>query len=161
LDRALELPADMVLLDLLMPDVDGYSFLRQRQAHPHLSKVPVIALSAAGIDGLREAWQLRATAVLAKPLNLDVVSVVVEHVLRLWTREPSNAARTTGQPIGVCPICGATVYAEISLHSARLRAIQAARVRHILTHSEAQHRCSAGFTSAASSVARRIAVRLA
>src|SRR5438128_203914 len=76
LDRALEQPADMVLLDLLMPDMDGLSFLRERQSHPHLARVPVIVLTAAGMDSLREASQLRATAVLAKPLNLDVLSAV-------------------------------------------------------------------------------------
>ena len=70
--RALELPADMVLLDLLMPEKDGFSFLRERQVHPHLSRVPVVVLSAAGMDSLREASQLRATAVLSKPLDLDV-----------------------------------------------------------------------------------------
>jgi CheY-like chemotaxis protein len=145
LARALELPADMVLLDLLMPDVDGFSFLRERQAHAHLSKVPVIALSAAGIEGLREAWQLRATAVLAKPLNLDVLSVVIEHVLRLWTREsPGSTSSGTEQPIGVCPVCGATIYARVT-DSPRdqadpMHAMHAARIRHVLTHSESEIR---------------------
>ena len=143
LARALELPADIVLLDLLMPDVDGFSFLRERQSHPHLSKVPVIALSAAGIEGLRQAWQLRATAVLAKPLNLDVLSVVIEHVLRLWTRE-SAASRGTEQPIGVCPVCGASIYATVTdpqRDSADpMHAIHAARIRHVLTHSESEIR---------------------
>lgn len=86
--RALEQRSDMVLLDLLMPGVDGFRFLRERQDHPHLANVPVIVLSAAGMEGLRDASQLRASAVLSKPVDLDVLSAVVDHVLREWRVTP-------------------------------------------------------------------------
>jgi CheY-like chemotaxis protein len=89
LDRAKELPSDMVLLDLLMPGMDGFRFLRERQEHPDLAKVPVIVLSAAGVDGLRDATQLDASAVLSKPVDLDVLSTVIDHVLREW-RKPAS-----------------------------------------------------------------------
>ena len=80
---------EVILLDLLMPRADGFTFLRERQTHPHLARIPVIVLSAGGLDALREASQLRATAVLAKPLNLDVLSSVIDHVLEQWAREAS------------------------------------------------------------------------
>jgi hypothetical protein len=101
--------------------------------------VPVIVLTAAGIESLREASQLRATAVLAKPLNLDVLSAVIEHVLRDWSREPPDAQQT-GRPIGVCPICGVTVYLDThELRQAeRMDAVHATRVRHVLSHSAAE-----------------------
>jgi CheY-like chemotaxis protein len=92
LDRAKELPSDMVLLDLLMPGMDGFRFLRERQEHPDLAKVPVIVLSAAGVDGLRDATQLDASAVLSKPVDLDVLSTVIDHVLREW-RKPASGRR--------------------------------------------------------------------
>ena len=126
LDLAREHGSDAVLLDLLMPVMDGLSFLRARQARPDLASVPVVVLSAAGLDMLRAATRLRATAVLSKPLDLDVLSAVLEHVLR---RPP--------RPVGSCPICGATAMAELDpaapLHR-RLRAIHAARRAHILLH---------------------------
>jgi CheY-like chemotaxis protein len=84
LNRAMEQPSDMVVLDLLMPGMDGFKFLRERQDHPALANVPVIVLSAAGVDGLRDAVDLRASAVLAKPVDLDVLSTVIDHVLREW-----------------------------------------------------------------------------
>jgi len=83
--RAREQHSDIVLLDLLMPVMDGVTFLRQRQAFPPLARVPVVVLSAAGIDALRIANKLRATAVLAKPVDLEALSTVIEHVLCQWT----------------------------------------------------------------------------
>lgn len=49
---------DMILTDIMMPEVDGYSLLSQIRAHVHLSDIPVIFLSAkaseeARIDGIR------------------------------------------------------------------------------------------------------------
>jgi CheY-like chemotaxis protein len=139
LDVALEHRSDVVLLDLLMPGTDGLTFLRERQAHPDLAKVPVVVLSAAGIEGLREASRLRATAVLAKPLDLDVLSAVIQHVLREWSDEPP-VPETPGRPIGTCPICEESAYAEVSettLESDRVRAVHIARLRHVLAHSAA------------------------
>jgi two-component system, chemotaxis family, chemotaxis protein CheY len=91
--RALEQPSDMVLLDLLMPGMDGFRFLRERQDHPHLANVPVIVLSAAGMDGLRDASQLRANAVLSKPVDLEVLSAVIDHVLHEWRATPRRRDR--------------------------------------------------------------------
>ena len=127
LDLAREHGSDVVLLDLLMPVMDGLSFLRARQAQPDLARVPVVVLSAAGLDMLSAATRLRATAVLSKPLDLDVLSAVLEHVLR---RPP--------RPVGTCPICGATAMAELDPAAPltrRLRAVHAARRAHILLHS--------------------------
>jgi CheY-like chemotaxis protein len=84
LDRVRERQSDIVLLDLLMPVMDGISFLLERQASPHLARLPVVVLTAGGIEALRIATRLRATAVLSKPLDLEALSTVIEHVLRQW-----------------------------------------------------------------------------
>jgi two-component system, chemotaxis family, chemotaxis protein CheY len=121
--------SDAVLLDLLMPVMDGLTFLRERQTVPYLSSVPVVVLSAAGHDMVRTATRLRATAVLPKPLDLDVLAFVLEHVLR---RPPC--------PVGVCPICGTVPTAELDPAASlarRLRVVHAARKAHVLSHSAA------------------------
>jgi CheY-like chemotaxis protein len=130
-------PSDLVLLDLLMPVMDGITFLRERQAHAQLATVPVVVLSAAGIVAMRQAWQLRATAVLSKPLDLDVLATVIDHVLREWTRETRNGKKT-GHPIGTCPICRDTVYIDLEqtlTNAERFKLIRTARLRHVLSHS--------------------------
>jgi CheY-like chemotaxis protein len=137
LDRARVHQSDLVLLDLLMPVMDGITFLRERQSHAHLATVPVVVLSAAGIVPLRQAWQLRATAVLSKPLDLDVLATVIDHVLREWTRAP-RTGKGSGHPIGTCPICGDTVYIDLEQTLAnpeRVKMIRTARLRHVLSHS--------------------------
>jgi CheY-like chemotaxis protein len=59
---------DVILLDLMMPVMDGWEFRRQQQANADLSKVPVIVLSA--LDQTRAA-DVNAVAFLKKPLDFD------------------------------------------------------------------------------------------
>jgi len=134
-------PPDAVLLDLLMPVMDGLEFLNQRSVQPLLASLPVVVLSAAGVPALRDATALRATAVLSKPIDLDVLSAVLEHVLRDSSRGPARPGEAlpdgTLQPIGDCPICARTLSARIESNSTmrtRRAAIQAARRAHVLSH---------------------------
>jgi CheY-like chemotaxis protein len=64
----------MVLLDLLMPRMNGWEFLEQLRARPELAKVPVIIHTSAPSQAPRGA-----TRVLRKPLELHrLLSVVHE-----------------------------------------------------------------------------------
>jgi CheY-like chemotaxis protein len=57
----------VILLDLMMPVMDGWEFRRQQKANPELAPVPVIVLSA--LDPVRAA--VDATAFIKKPLDFD------------------------------------------------------------------------------------------
>jgi len=59
---------DVILLDLMMPVMDGWEFRRHQQADPALADVPVIVLSA--LDQSRTA-NVSAHAFLKKPLDFD------------------------------------------------------------------------------------------
>jgi CheY-like chemotaxis protein len=59
---------DVILLDLMMPVMDGWEFHRQLEADPDLAPVPVIVLSA--LDQGR-ATNIDAAAFLKKPLDFD------------------------------------------------------------------------------------------
>src|SRR5581483_4028275 len=59
---------EVILLDLMMPVMDGWEFRRKQQADPGLADVPVIILSA--LDQSRAA-DVDAQAFLKKPLDFD------------------------------------------------------------------------------------------
>jgi CheY-like chemotaxis protein len=59
---------DLILLDLMMPVMDGWEFRRAQQADPILARVPTIVLSA--LDQSR-AKDLKPAAFLKKPLDFD------------------------------------------------------------------------------------------
>lgn len=68
---------DVILLDLMMPVLDGPGFRAVQQTlAPPLGTLPVIVLSGAH-DAHAQAEALTATAVIAKPFDLDELLVVV------------------------------------------------------------------------------------
>ena len=136
LDRAQRDQPDAILLDLLMPVMDGWGFLRERRTQPALAAVPVVVFSAAGKPGLHEAAVLHANAILPKPLNMEVLAAVLDYVLS--DARKCRAALSTGRRVGTCPICGLAVFAQIDdamSAPVRIRAIHAARQAHVLSHS--------------------------
>jgi len=63
-------PFDLVLLDIMMPDLNGYEVLEQMKASPNLRNVPVIMISALSeIDSVIRCIELGAEDYLAKPFN--------------------------------------------------------------------------------------------
>ena len=63
---------DLIVLDLMMPVMDGRAFRARQRAMPGADAVPVVVLSAAH-DSLRRGDDLGAAAVLAKPFDLDAL----------------------------------------------------------------------------------------
>jgi DNA-binding response OmpR family regulator len=70
---------DVILLDLMMPIMDGWEFRRQQEADATLSTVPVIVLSA--LDQTRAA-DVNAVAFLKKPLDFDRLLELVRQYCR-------------------------------------------------------------------------------
>ena len=67
----------VILLDLMMPVMDGWEFRRRQQADPALANVPVIVLSA--LDPARAAT-VDAAAILKKPLDFDrLLQLIRDH----------------------------------------------------------------------------------
>jgi len=62
------IPACVILLDLMMPVMDGWQFRREQARDETLSKIPVIIVSAAGRERLQ---QIDADAYLSKPVDFD------------------------------------------------------------------------------------------
>ena len=77
---ALQEAPDLILLDLMMPQVDGYTVCRQIRQE---SQVPIVVLTALdGEDAQVKAFQLKADDYITEPFSLQVVLLRVEAVLR-------------------------------------------------------------------------------
>jgi CheY-like chemotaxis protein len=61
---------DVILLDVMMPVMDGWHFLSARLRHPELIEVPIIIISA-GQEAEREARKVGVFEVARKPLHVD------------------------------------------------------------------------------------------
>ena len=63
-------PFDLVLLDVLMPEMDGYQVLGELMADTNLKNVPVIMVSAVGeLDSVVKCIEMGAEDYLSKPIN--------------------------------------------------------------------------------------------
>jgi len=67
--RADPLP-DVILLDLMMPIMDGWKFRQEQKQHPAWDAIPVIVLSAVG-NTQERAESIGASGHLRKPLDID------------------------------------------------------------------------------------------
>jgi CheY-like chemotaxis protein len=78
LSRAAELPC-LILLDLMMPVMDGATFREEQRRDPRIASIPVVLLSAYR-DLEDQAVGLDAISVLSKPPNVrDLVRVLQTH----------------------------------------------------------------------------------
>ncbi len=71
---------DVVLLDLAMPDVNGWDFLQRLQETGHLGKVPIVVVSAHVRVEPQALLQMGVAAILPKPFNLPDLIDVIEHL---------------------------------------------------------------------------------
>jgi CheY-like chemotaxis protein len=75
-----ERPPDLIFLDLMMPDLDGFAIIQRLQADPRTRAVPVVVMSASYL--LRQHEQTLAVhGVLPKPFDLMDVLAWVERLV--------------------------------------------------------------------------------
>jgi len=82
LERLLSEKIDLVLLDILMPHLDGYQFLEKVKSDANLKHIPVIMISAVDeIDSVIRCIELGAEDYLTKPFNRVLLNVRMEKCL--------------------------------------------------------------------------------
>jgi diguanylate cyclase (GGDEF)-like protein len=98
LERAAENPPDLMLLDIMMPEIDGLTVLRRMRGNPTTGSVPVIILSARSLaeDRVR-GLDLGADDYITKPFDLEELVARVRTVLRR-SQQMRDLSPLTGLP---------------------------------------------------------------
>lgn len=75
-------PVDLAILDIAMPDIDGFTLLRRVRERPAYADMPVIMLTASGRDeDVRTAREMGANSFLTKPSSSQMIMQTVADLL--------------------------------------------------------------------------------
>jgi diguanylate cyclase (GGDEF)-like protein len=87
---AIKEPPDLILLDIKMPDMDGYQVCQQLKANEKTRDIPVIFLSALDdIFDKVQAFQVGGVDYITKPFQVEEVTIRVQHQLDLQAAKVS------------------------------------------------------------------------
>jgi len=74
---------DLVIADLYMPVLDGFTLVRKIRANPSTQTLPVVAVSGGGPDARREAEESGVDVYLQKPVRFVDVLTTVKLLLKI------------------------------------------------------------------------------
>ena len=74
-------PPDAIVLDLMLPRVDGWQFIRWCRADPTTAAIPIVV--ASGASEAQQDGEVESLVFLEKPFDLDVLLVLVEDAVSL------------------------------------------------------------------------------
>ena len=89
-------PPDLVISDVMMPQVNGYQFLQELREDARFKALPVVFLTARGMKSDRiQGYQAGCDAYLAKPFDPDELVAIVENLLERRAATAQAAGTTT------------------------------------------------------------------
>jgi putative two-component system response regulator len=84
LDHAFANPPDLILLDILMPNIDGFETCRRIKANPKLVDIPVIFITSKNEDEYEEyGFSVGASDFIHKPINAPILLARVKTHLKI------------------------------------------------------------------------------
>jgi DNA-binding NarL/FixJ family response regulator len=85
-------PPELVITDVMMPQVDGYQFLKQMRDDPRFVAMPVVFLTARGMKSDRiSGYQAGCDAYLPKPFDPEELIAIVKNILQRRASTNSEA----------------------------------------------------------------------
>lgn len=86
---------DVLLLDVGLPDMDGYEVCRRLKADPRTAEIPVVFITAhSEAENVIRGYNLGAVDYIAKPYNLPIVMIRIEAIMR--TQQTRDEIPATG-----------------------------------------------------------------
>ncbi len=83
---------DAILLDVMMPDMDGFQVCEAVRATPHGKNIPVIMMTGLDdTDSIDRAYEIGATDFITKPINHRILSYRLRNILRASRAETQFA----------------------------------------------------------------------
>jgi CheY-like chemotaxis protein len=84
--QAANLPA-VIILDLDMPGMDGFEFLRRLKGEPRLARIPVVVLTTSRFDqDVSQSYKLGASSCITKPGDFEQLVRIAREVDSYWCR---------------------------------------------------------------------------
>jgi HAMP domain-containing protein/signal transduction histidine kinase/CheY-like chemotaxis protein len=86
---------DVALIDIMMPEMDGYETMQEIRRRPDIGDLPLIAVTAKAMKGDRQkCLDAGASDYIAKPVDIDLLLAL----LRVWVSRSRETAQT-GRPV--------------------------------------------------------------
>ena len=91
LEMAAEVKPDVILLDQIMPDMDGITTLHELRKNPSTENIPVIFMTTKGMfDEFEEMKKLGALAVITKPFDPEKLADQIRKILQNASKSSSS-----------------------------------------------------------------------
>jgi class 3 adenylate cyclase len=138
---------DLMLLDVLMPVLDGYQVLAELKAEPHLRDIPVIMTSSLDeLDSVVKCVEMGAEDYLAKPINPVLLNARInaslekkrlrdqqrELISKFATREVAEDLMTSGFSLGGKHVVATALFCDIRSFTAIAEAREPAETIELL-----------------------------
>lgn len=82
IDLAARIRPDLILLDIQLPCMDGYTVARQLRTNPDLAAIPIVAVTSYAMAGYRDkALAAGCNGYIEKPINPDTFVLQIEQHL--------------------------------------------------------------------------------
>ncbi len=119
-----ELPC-LVVLDVMMPEVDGFTVAQRIRKNPETAEVPILMLTALSqINDKVKGFDIGVDDYLVKPFEMDELLVRVRALLKRTAQIPKSAATRDLLSVGEITLLPETYSVEINGKTAKLTPIE-------------------------------------
>ena len=92
LQKAIDETPDLIILDIIMPAMDGFQVLQKLRNDPRTSQLPVIMLTQRrDTKDIFKAKELWSTDYITKPFSLEKLLQMVDRYVELYPRDTSSS----------------------------------------------------------------------